>query len=56
VLWRNTLTSQGLLNDDVLASIEKVVSGRVQAAVDAAEQGPWEPVENLLNDVYTPVP
>jgi hypothetical protein len=27
----------------------------VKAAVDFAEKGEWEPVEDLLKDVYTPV-
>jgi TPP-dependent pyruvate/acetoin dehydrogenase alpha subunit len=33
------------------------VAAEVEAAVAEAEAGPWEPVEDLLKDVYTePVP
>jgi pyruvate dehydrogenase E1 component alpha subunit len=55
VLWQNKLYGEGMLNDDALRSIEKSVAVRVQAAADAAEEGPWEPVEDLLKDLNTPV-
>jgi pyruvate dehydrogenase E1 component alpha subunit len=48
------LRSDGLLVDADLAAIERSVAAEVDAAVAEAEAGPWEPVEDLLKDVYTP--
>jgi hypothetical protein len=39
-----------------LAALETSVAADVAAAVADAEAGPWEPVEDLLRDVHTPVP
>lgn len=36
-----------------LAQLEKAVESEIAEAVAFAEAGPWEPVENLLQDVYT---
>jgi pyruvate dehydrogenase E1 component alpha subunit len=55
VLWQRRLREQGLLTDDDVAGMEADAAARVQAAVDFAEQGEWEPVEDLDRDVYTPV-
>lgn len=44
-----------LVTDEDLASIEKRVAQEVSEAVSLAETGPWEPVEDLMRDVYTPV-
>jgi pyruvate dehydrogenase E1 component alpha subunit len=54
-LWQARLHEQGWLTDEDRKAIEASVAAKVQAAVDFAEQGPWEPVEDLLKDVYTPV-
>jgi pyruvate dehydrogenase E1 component alpha subunit len=54
-LFEKRLRDQGLLGDDELAAIETDVATKVKAAVESAEQGSWEPVEDLLRDVYTPV-
>lgn len=46
--------SSGLIHDDDVAAIEHEVAAEVQAAVDFAEAGTWEPVEELCRDVTTP--
>lgn len=43
-----------LLSDADLERSEAEVAAEVQAAIDFAESGPLEPVEDLLRDVYTP--
>ncbi len=55
VLLQNRLRAAGQLTDDVIATIEAEVTRQVQDAVDFAEKGPLEPVEDLLKDVHTPV-
>lgn len=44
------------LNDDDLSELETSVAREVSQAVDFAEAAPWEPVEDLLTDVYTRMP
>jgi pyruvate dehydrogenase E1 component alpha subunit len=46
------LMAGGLLNDAELAALEKSAWQDVDWAVDAAERGEWEPVEDLERDVY----
>lgn len=46
--------SAGLIHNDDLAAIEKSVADEIADAVDFAEAGHWEPVEDLTRDVYTP--
>jgi pyruvate dehydrogenase E1 component alpha subunit len=48
------LRSAGLLLDAEIAAIEADVEAEIAAAVAAAEAGPWEPVDDLERDVYTP--
>jgi pyruvate dehydrogenase E1 component alpha subunit len=48
------LREQDLLNDSDLAALEAAVAAEVAEAVAFAESGPWEPVKDLLKDVYTP--
>lgn len=55
LLWQNRLREQGLLSDDDLAAMEADVAAQVTEAVEFAEQGAWEPVEDLLKHVYTQV-
>jgi pyruvate dehydrogenase E1 component alpha subunit len=55
LLGQTRLREQGLLSDDDLAVIEADVAAKVKASVEFAEQGEWEPVEELLKDVYTAV-
>jgi len=48
------LKAQGLATDQDLTGVEAAVGQEIAQAVGFAEAGTWEPVENLLNDVYTP--
>ncbi|MGE5250234.1 MAG: pyruvate dehydrogenase (acetyl-transferring) E1 component subunit alpha [Bacteroidota bacterium] len=43
----------GLLSDQDLDAIEKDVAAEVQKAVDFAEAGTWEPVEDLTRFIYS---
>ncbi len=49
------LQSLALLGDPDLRAIEAAVATEIEEAVAFAEAAPWEPVEELTNDVYTPV-
>jgi TPP-dependent pyruvate/acetoin dehydrogenase alpha subunit len=48
------LRSGGFLSDQDLTDVETAVAVEIVEAVAFAESGPWEPVEDLLKDVYTP--
>lgn len=52
------LTSQLIENDSAadsqLASMEQEIEKEIAEAVAIAEGGPWEPLEDLCRDVYTP--
>jgi TPP-dependent pyruvate/acetoin dehydrogenase alpha subunit len=48
------LRVEDLLTDTELADLEKAVAVEVAQAVAFAEAGPWEPLEDLTKDVYTP--
>ena len=48
------LREQALLTDAELAAMAAAVEGEIDAAVAFAEAGPWEPVGDLMKDVYTP--
>jgi pyruvate dehydrogenase E1 component alpha subunit len=52
-LFSAALRERGLLTDADHAAIEATVAAAMDAAVAEAEAGPWEPVEGLLEDVYT---
>jgi len=54
-LFTAVLREQGVLADADLAALEASVGADVAAAVAEAEAGAWEPVEDLLKDVHTPV-
>ena len=41
-------------NDAALAALDASVADEIDLAVRFAEAGTWEPVEDLLKDVYTP--
>src|SRR6266545_2350563 len=47
------LRERGELTEADIASIEGAVAREIEEAVAFAEAGEWEPVENLLKDVYT---
>lgn len=53
--FETRLGAEGVLTDTELADLEKAVAVEVAQAVAFAEAGPWEPVEDLTKDVYTPV-
>jgi pyruvate dehydrogenase E1 component alpha subunit len=55
LLWQKRLCDRGLLSDSDLADIESDVMAKVNSAVEFAERGAWEPVEDLLKDVHTHV-
>jgi TPP-dependent pyruvate/acetoin dehydrogenase alpha subunit len=50
------LKSASDINDDMMAAIEADVAGEIARCVAFAEAGDWEPVDDLLKDVYTPRP
>lgn len=52
-LFINHIRHLGLLAKDDLQEMERSVASEIAAAVDFAESGTWEPVEDLLKDVYT---
>jgi pyruvate dehydrogenase E1 component alpha subunit len=47
------LKASGQATDDLLAALEDAVTEEVAEAVAFAEAGTWEPVADLLDDVYT---
>jgi pyruvate dehydrogenase E1 component alpha subunit len=49
------LRQWGMVDDADVAALETSVDAELDAAVAVAEAGPWEPVEDLTKDVYTPV-
>lgn len=51
--WIARLRQWNVLRDQDLASMESSVAEEVAQAVAFAEAGPWEPVDDLLRDVYT---
>lgn len=56
LIFTNYLRQRNLLSDADLNSLEKDILHEIDQAVDFAEKGEWEPVEDLLKDVYTPPP
>jgi TPP-dependent pyruvate/acetoin dehydrogenase alpha subunit len=48
------LRAEGVLADADWTAMETSVAGEVERAVAVADAGPWEPVEDLTRDVYTP--
>lgn len=48
------LKESGQATDAVLQAIEDAVVAEIAEAVAFAEAGTWEPIEDLLKDVYTP--
>jgi len=54
-LFAARLEETGLLSAADRVEIERAVADEIEAAIAEAEAGPWEPVEDLEKDVYTPV-
>lgn len=50
---RQRIEAADLLDAQALSDIEAAVTVEVEAAVAFAEAGSWEPVEDLVRDVYT---
>jgi pyruvate dehydrogenase E1 component alpha subunit len=48
------LKAEGKLTEDEFLALDAAADAEVAAAVAFAEAGTWEPVEDLLKDVYTP--
>ena len=55
-LFVDRLKRAGALTDADLQHMTQDVETEVSWAVDEAESGAWEPVEDLTRDVYTPAP
>jgi pyruvate dehydrogenase E1 component alpha subunit len=53
--FETRLREGGLLPDADQTEIEARVSGEIEQAVAFAEAGSWEPVEDLMKDVHTPI-
>jgi pyruvate dehydrogenase E1 component alpha subunit len=51
---RDTLRERDLVREDDLRALEAKVEAEVEDAVREAEAGTFEPIEDLLEDVYTP--
>jgi pyruvate dehydrogenase E1 component alpha subunit len=52
-LFTAALRAAGRLDAAALGALESSVAAEIEAAIAEAEAGPWEPVEDLLKDVYT---
>ncbi len=50
-LFAERLRAEDMLDDATLDAIEEEVAAEVDAAVKEAEEGPWEPVEEIATDV-----
>ena len=48
-----TLKARGVANDAILTALDTSVADEIDLAVKFAEAGTWEPVDELLTDVYT---
>lgn len=55
-LLERQLREGGMLTDADLDKMETAVAAEIAEAVSFAETGPWEPLEDLAKDVYTPAP
>jgi len=53
-LFTAHLEEAGIATDAVLSAIDTSVADEVALAVQFAEAAGWEPVGDLLTDVYTP--
>jgi len=48
------LKAEGVLANPEIAAVEAEVAAEIEQAAQVAEAGPWEPVEDLTKNVYTP--
>jgi pyruvate dehydrogenase E1 component alpha subunit len=54
VLLSRRLEDAGALDAAAREGLDAEVEAEMQAAIEFAERAPWEPVEDLTRDVYTP--
>ena len=54
VLFEAQMRADGILEDSDLESIEADIAAELEGAVAEAEAGPWEPVEELTQNLYAP--
>lgn len=52
--FERRLRELGWLTDTDVQQMEEAIAAEIDDAVAFAEAGPWEPVEDLTKDVYTP--
>jgi len=52
--FADLLRVEGVLTEPAWIALEASVAAEVDRAVAVADAGPWEPVEDLTRDVYTP--
>ena len=52
--FQRRLSEADLLTAADVERIEATIADEIARAVDFAENGTWEPIESLLDDVYTP--
>ena len=55
-LFKAELVREGQLDEATVTALDAEVAGEMAEAVSFAEQGTWEPVEDLTKDVTTPWP
>lgn len=53
-LFQQQLRDEGYLTDADLDSMGTAIEAEIAEAVAFAEAGPWEPLEDLTKDIYTP--
>jgi len=56
IRFSNWALQTGLLKQNAIKDLEREAERIISAAVEFAEASPWEPVEDLERDVYTPRP
>jgi pyruvate dehydrogenase E1 component alpha subunit len=54
--YTERLKRDGLLSEADLQAMAAGIAAELDDAIQFAEESPWEPVESLLTDVYTPRP
>ena len=55
-LFEREAVNLGVFDADTRAAVQAQVDAEVKAAIEFAEAGTWEPVEQLTRDVYTGTP
>ncbi|HSN04541.1 MAG TPA: pyruvate dehydrogenase (acetyl-transferring) E1 component subunit alpha [Nitrospira sp.] len=53
-LFQQRLRAEGYVSDSDLDDMETAIAAEIAEAVSFAENGPWEPLEDLTKDLYTP--